>query len=130
LHYGADSPQDTPWHVYTDKAALYAQFRWDYAPELVAKVAAYTELEPYHAVADIGAGTGILTQHFLDRAKRVYCIEPNAAMLHEAESRLSSHPAFVSIRGRAEATGLPDNSVRLIVAGMALDWFQPEKALR
>jgi ubiquinone/menaquinone biosynthesis C-methylase UbiE len=130
LRFVADSPQDMPWHVYTDKAGLYARFRWDYAPELVAKVASRTGLTPDHAVADIGAGTGILTQHFLDRAKRVYCVEPNVAMLREADSRLSSHPAFVSVRGRAEATGLPDNSVHLIVAGMAFDWFQPEEALR
>lgn len=123
------SPQDAPWNVYSDRASLYAKFRLDYAPELVATVAACTGLERDHAVADIGAGTGILTQHFLDRAKLVYCVEPNAAMLREAEVRLSSHPAFVRVCGSAEATGLPDRSVHLIIAGMALDWFQPETAL-
>ena len=123
------SPQDAPWNVYSYRASLYARFRLDYAPELVAKVATCTGLERDHAVADIGAGTGILTRHFLDRAKLVYCVEPNAAMLHEAEIRLSSHPVFMSVCGSAEATGLPDRSVHLIVAGMALDWFQPEMAL-
>jgi SAM-dependent methyltransferase len=118
-----------PWDVYTDRAALYAQFRLEYAPELVAEVAKITGLKPHHAVADMGSGTGKLAKHFLDRAARVYCVEPNQAMLAEARARLGVHPAFTAVPARAEASGLPDGSVHLITAGMSLDWFEPEAAL-
>jgi ubiquinone/menaquinone biosynthesis C-methylase UbiE len=123
------APQNGPWEAYTDRASLYAQFRLDYPPELVAEVAAFTGLSSEHAMADIGTGTGKLTQHFLDRVGRVYCVEPNAAMLREAESRLGGHEGFIAVPGRAEATGLATGSVHLIVAGMALDWFDPRTSL-
>lgn len=50
-------------------------------------------------------------------------------MMAEAEVRLGSHSSFVGIPGRAEATGLADGSVSLIVSGMALDWFDPSVTL-
>lgn len=122
--------QGSPWDVYTDRAALYAQHRLDYAPQLVAEVAERVGLKHEHAVADMGAGPGKLAQHLLDRVGRVYCVEPNAAMLAEAQARFGSHPSFVGVPRRAEATGLEDDSVHLITAGMSLDWFDPPRAFQ
>lgn len=126
---GASSQHACPWDVYTDRAALFAQYRFDYPSELVDRTAKLVGLKPDDAVADIGAGTGKLTQHFLDRVSQVFCVEPNAAMMVEAKARLGGRPAFVAVPGRAEATGLADGSVSLIVSGMALDWFDPSAAL-
>ncbi|WP_431217764.1 class I SAM-dependent methyltransferase [Puia sp. P3] len=36
---------------------------------------------------------------------------------------LGQYPGFVSVDGTAEATGLPDSSIDLIVAGRAFHWF-------
>ena len=49
-------------------------------------------------------------------------------MREAAERRLADETAFVSVNGRAEATGLPDSSVELVTAGQAFHWFRPEDA--
>ena len=77
-------------------------------------------------VADVGAGTGILTALLLERGATVYAVEPNAAMRAAAEAWLGDRPGFVSIDATAEATGLPDAGVDLITAGQAFHWFEPE----
>jgi hypothetical protein len=46
-------------------------------------------------------------------------------MRAKAEELLSGYPGFVSIDGTAEATGLPESSVDLILAGQAFHWFDP-----
>jgi SAM-dependent methyltransferase len=110
---------------YARKAALYARYRWDYASPAIQAVLDAVRLTPESAVADIGSGTGILTRHFLGAAGRVFAVEPEPAMRRQAELALSGHPAFHSLDACAEATGLPDASVDLIVAGQALHWFDP-----
>jgi SAM-dependent methyltransferase len=55
----------------------------------------------------------------------VYAVEPNLEMRAKAEELLSGYPGFVSVDGTAEATGLPDSSVDLILAGQAFHWFDP-----
>jgi ubiquinone/menaquinone biosynthesis C-methylase UbiE len=56
-------------------------------------------------------------------------IEPNRAMREAAERSLSafSHPSgrddFVSVSGRAEATGLENESVDLVFVAQAFHWF-------
>jgi SAM-dependent methyltransferase len=42
-----------------------------------------------------------------------------------AEKTFRNNPRFVSVEGRAEATGLPDAAADLVVAGQAFHWFDP-----
>lgn len=85
---------------------------------------------PDWVVADIGSGTGISTELFLDFGNRVYAVEPNVDMRSKAEELLSAEVGFASIDGTAETTGLPDSSVDLIVAGQAFHWFEPTATRR
>ena len=75
-------------------------------------------------VADIGSGTGILTQLFLENGNLVYGVEPNSAMRQAGEEFLRKYSQFRSVTGSAEASTLPDASVDLIVAGQAFHWFE------
>jgi ubiquinone/menaquinone biosynthesis C-methylase UbiE len=79
-------------------------------------------------IADIGSGTGILSELFLKNGNLVFGVEPNQEMRQAAETLLSHYPNFTSIDGRAEATLLPDKSVDLVAAGQAFHWFDPQKA--
>lgn len=53
-------------------------------------------------------------------------MEPNDDMRRAAEARLSREPGFRSLPGRAEATGLEDDSIDLVVAGQAFHWFEAD----
>jgi len=79
-------------------------------------------------VADIGSGTGLLSELFLQSGYDVMAVEPNAAMRRAGEQRLAGMAGFHSIDGRAEATTLPDASVDLVTVGTAFHWFDRDAA--
>jgi len=118
-----------PTARFSTKAERYARYRWGYAPEAIQAIFDFTGLSDQAIVADIGAGTGILTKEVVCRVGKIYAIEPNLPMRQIAERLLSQHPAFINVDARAEATTLPDQSIDLIVVAQALHWFEPQATL-
>ena len=86
------------------------------------------KLTPGDAVADVGSGTGILTRLLIERGFDVFAVEPNEAMRRAAEDALGGRGEFHGSAGRAEETGLPDASVRMVAAAQAFHWFDPAAA--
>lgn len=114
-----------PTCVFSRKAEKYAKYRWDYAPQAIQAIYGVTQISLQSSVVDIGAGTGLLTKHFIGKVKQVWAVEPNAEMRKIAIEMLGSQPSCHIIAGRAEATTLPDCSVDLISVGQAFNWFDP-----
>jgi len=112
---------------FSDRVEDYVKYRPHYPTALLSWLQTETGFDASRIVADIGSGTGISTELFLRSGNKVYAVEPNDAMRAKAEELLSGYPGFVSCNGTAEATGLPDASVDLIVAGQAFHWFDPVK---
>jgi SAM-dependent methyltransferase len=79
-------------------------------------------------VADLGFGTGKLTERFLQRHYTVEAIEPNAEM-RDAGRRILALARCRVHDARAEATGLPDASIDLAVSGQAFHWFEIDPTL-
>jgi SAM-dependent methyltransferase len=78
-------------------------------------------------IADIGAGTGILTALLARNGNETFAIEPNGAM-RDACVKLLTDCANVHVRdGRAEETGLPDHCIDIVAAGQAFHWFEPHQ---
>jgi SAM-dependent methyltransferase len=115
---------------FTTKAERYARYRWGYAPEAIQAIFDITTLSAQAIVADIGAGTGLLTKELVGRVAKIYAVEPNLAMREIVERLLSQQPVFISVDGRSDATTLPDHSIDLIVAGQAIHWFEPHSTLK
>jgi SAM-dependent methyltransferase len=108
-----------PTRRFSDRAGDYARFRPSYP---AATIDAILEgLGPPDALvaADVGAGTGISARLLAARGVRVLAVEPNAAMRAAA----APHPHVTWRAGTAEATGLPDASVDLVLAAQAFHWF-------
>ena len=116
--------------TYTTKAEKYAKYRWDYAPAAVAAIFASAQLSEDALVADIGAGTGILTHHFIGRVRQVYAIEPNASMRREAARGLPPGSGCTVLAGSAEQAPLRTSSVDLITVAQAIHWCSPEPTRR
>ncbi len=110
---------------FDDRVANYERFRPGY-PDAVAGALAEHGVHAPAVVADIGAGTGKLSQAFLRAGHRVILIEPNAAMRTVAQRSFADEPRADVRDARAEATGLADASMDAIVAGQAFHWFEPQ----
>lgn len=108
---------------FSDRVDDYERYRPGYPPALIDWLRAHGALPSSAIVADIGAGTGISSEPFLDAGCTVFAVEPNAPMRAAAERRLGGRPGFRSIDGRAEATTLASASIDLAVAGTAFHWF-------
>ena len=116
--------------VFSTKARKYARYRWDYAPQAIQAVLDATQLSRTSVVADVGAGTGILTKHLAGHVGRLYAVEPNPEMRSVAQSELRGYPSVEVVDGRAEAIPLPAHSVDLITVAQAIHWFDPEPTRR
>ena len=117
-----------PTGRFTDRVDDYARYRPSYPPELLEVLRDEMGLRSEHVVADVGSGTGILTELLLANGNRVFAIEPNRAMAAAAEQKLGAHPRFRSVDGRAESTGLASGQVDFVVAAQAFHWFDPARA--
>lgn len=118
----------TGMHIFSSRAEKYARYRWDYAPEALREIHDAAQITPVAVVADIGAGTGILTRHFLATAGRVLAVEPDPAMRQQAALRLGQNPNLVLLAGFAEALPLAAGSVDVLVTAQAHNWFVPALA--
>ena len=113
---------------FSSRVDTYVRFRPGYPPELLALLRSECGLTPGSVIADIGSGTGKLSELFLENGNRVFAVEPNLEMRTAAERLLAHHPGFNSIAAAAEATTLPAQSVNFVTAGQAAHWFDLGKA--
>jgi SAM-dependent methyltransferase len=113
---------------FSTRADSYARHRPSYPESAIALLAARCGLHPAAVVADLGSGTGILTELLLKRGAEVFAVEPNGPMRAVAEEQLQGYPRFRSIAASAEDTTLAPESVDLLVAGQAFHWFDPARA--
>jgi len=113
---------------FNDRVENYVAYRPKYPSAIIEFLRDELGLKPSSVIADIGSGTGLLSELFLRNGNEVYGVEPNAAMRAAAEDLLKNDPNFHSIDGTAEATGLLDASVNFAAAGQAFHWFDSDKA--
>ena len=113
---------------FDSRVANYAAYRPGYPPELIAFMRDELGLTAAAVVADVGSGTGILSELFLREGCRVFAVEPNAAMREAAEAALGDDANFTSVAGTAEATTLEDASIDFATAAQAFHWFDTERA--
>ena len=112
---------------FSDRVENYVKYRPGYPSEVLELLKGECGLNDRSVVADVGCGTGISSQMFLEKGNRVYGVEPNLAMREAAIEQLEQFPKFTAVDGTAEATTLHDNSVDLVVAAQAFHWFDPSR---
>lgn len=112
---------------FSSRVANYVKYRPRYPREVIGFLEARCGLTHESVVADVGCGTGISSQLFLENCNRVIGVEPNAAMRAAAIEFLSEFADFSVFNGTSDKTTLPDASVDIVVAAQAFHWFDAEK---
>jgi SAM-dependent methyltransferase len=110
---------------FSSRVENYVKYRPNYPAEIIPFLQSECDLMPDSIVADIGSGTGKLTELFLKFGNLVFGVEPNERMRAAAEKLLVDYSNFKSVSGTAERTTLANSSVDLISAGQAFHWFNP-----
>lgn len=113
---------------FSSRVENYVRYRPRYPAGVIECLQCDCGLTPASIVADIGSGTGILSELFLESGNTVIGLEPNAPMRHAAEALLAAQPRFRSVDGTAERTTLPDACADFVTAGQAFHWFDRNAA--
>lgn len=113
---------------FSNRVENYLKYRPHYPKAVVETLQADCQLTPASVIADIGSGTGLLSELFLENGNPVFAVEPNPEMRQAGERLLRNHAHFQSVAGRAEATNLANHSVDFVTAGQAFHWFDRDQA--
>jgi len=117
-----------PRKRFSTRVENYIKYRPKYPQEIILFLKQENILINNSIIADIGSGTGILSELFLKNGNKVYGVEPNQDMRKAAEQLLYNYSDFISISGSAESTELNSDSIDLITVGQAFHWFDIVKA--
>lgn len=81
-------------------------------------------------VADIGAGTGKLTENLTQLGMKGFAVEPNDAMREEGIRAFENINNFTWSKGTAEETGLETSCADWVFMGSSFHWTNQQEALR
>ncbi|XUX00656.1 MAG: class I SAM-dependent methyltransferase [Dehalogenimonas sp.] len=115
---------------FTNRVAYYVKYRPSYPEAYLEYLQKEVGFNESSVVADIGAGTGILSKLLARRVSRVFAVEPNQQMRLAAEEYCKDARNVAVIYGSAETTALPDASMDFITAAQSFHWFKLEEARR
>jgi SAM-dependent methyltransferase len=113
---------------FSSRVENYVRYRPGYPVAIVDLLKAECGLTLNSLVADIGSGTGKLSEIFLQNENVVFGVEPNLAMRAAAAEVLKIYTKFKSVDGTAESTTLPPASVDFVTVGQAFHWFEAARA--
>jgi SAM-dependent methyltransferase len=113
---------------FSSRVENYVRYRPGYPSAIVDLLRDECGLTSESIIADVGSGTGKLSELLLKNGNLVIGVEPNAAMRQAAEVVLADCENFRSIDGTAESTTLDNQSIDLVIAGQAFHWFDPPRA--
>ncbi len=112
-----------PTRRFSNRVENYLRYRPRYPAGILPLLEKECGLNQDAIVADVGSGTGFLSELFLQNGNRVLGIEPNPEMRAAGEKLLAEYANFTSIDATAEATTLPNSGVDFVTAGQSFHWF-------
>lgn len=80
---------------FSSRVEDYILYRPHYPIEILDILKSEYHLTPQHTIADIGSGTGISSEIFLENGNQVYALEPNTEMRLAAESLNKDRQNFI-----------------------------------
>lgn len=107
----------------------YSRYRAGFPDELFERLRAFGVGLAGQRVLDLGTGTGTLARGFARQGCATAGLDPSEALMQTAAELDREAGVTVGyVTGRAEETGLPDNSFDVVTAGQCWHWFKREQA--
>ncbi len=113
-------------------AADYAQYRAGFPDSFFTKLERHGVAIQGARAVDFGTGTGTVARELAIRgASKVIGIDPSEAITREAQNLDKAAGVYVDyVNTTAESTGLPSQSVDLVIAGQCWWWFDSTSAIK
>jgi SAM-dependent methyltransferase len=105
-------------------ADLYDAYRPRPAAAVLDILQLVAQVDRPRLVVDLGAGTGLSTRVWADRADRVVGVEANPSMLERARSATDA-PTVRYVEAFADASGLPPRDADIVTCAQAFHWMDP-----
>ncbi|HKB90297.1 MAG TPA: class I SAM-dependent methyltransferase, partial [Opitutaceae bacterium] len=109
---------------FTGFADVYDKYRPTPPAVLADIINHFAGLTRTHLVVDLGAGTGLSTRYWADKADEIIGIEPTADMRNQAVAHTAAKNVSYS-EGFSHRTGLPDRCAEIVSCSQALHWMEP-----
>ena len=113
---------------FSDRVKDYLKYRPHYPGQVIEVLIEKIGLDNGLQIADIGSGTGISCEPFLNNGNKVFAVEPNKEMREAAELHFAENEKFISVDGSAEKTNLKTKSIDIIFCGQSFHWFNKTKS--
>jgi ubiquinone/menaquinone biosynthesis C-methylase UbiE len=113
---------------FSTRVENYVKYRPGYPAEAINFLYDKLRINEQSVIAEIGSGTGIFTRQIIEKAGKIYAVEPNKEMREAAEKSLIVFNNLISIDASAENTSLQDHSVDFVISAQAFHWFDRIKA--
>jgi ubiquinone/menaquinone biosynthesis C-methylase UbiE len=109
-------------------ADVYDRYRPSPPPDLLQILMVVAQVDRPRMIVDLGAGTGLSTRVWAERAEKVVGVEANARMVERA--RLATRtPNVRYIEAFAAETALDEESADLVTCAQAFHWMEPAPVL-
>ena len=113
------------------KLAKDYKYRPNYSLEVLRVIGTYAGMDrPDFRIAEVGAGTGKLTENLVELGLKGDAVEPNDAMRAEGIKLFENNDAFTWRKGFAEDNGLPSDNYDWALMGSSFHWAETEPALK
>lgn len=113
---------------FSDRVDDYIKYRPHYPSQLLKVLEDNIGFNKKMLAADIGSGTGISSEIFINNGNKVLAVEPNKEMREAAETIYKDDANFISINGTASNSNIDAYRIDLIFCGQAFHWFDRNKA--
>ena len=106
---------------------LYDKARIGYPPDLINDIILFSQIKKEGKILEVGCGSGQATISFAEKGYSITGLDISNDLLDIAKRKCSVFPQVRFMVNSFEDAVIKENSVNLIISGLAWHWVKPER---